>query len=137
MLDKDIPADYDTIYYMDMPLRIHKHSDNGSIWCVGKDLCDILHLTNVSYIASKIDSSHVIRHCILNCKGKQTVTWFDIEAVQLLTLKTNKDTGAKFFSWYLTSLDTDYISIPKEYIIKLINLIQDLKKFLHIFKNLY
>lgn len=50
MLDRSTPAKFISFIYETFTVRFHIHSEDGSIWVVGKDLCNILHKTNLSYL---------------------------------------------------------------------------------------
>lgn len=50
MLDRNTPAKFISFIYETFTVRFHIHSEDGSIWVVGKDLCNILHKTNPSYL---------------------------------------------------------------------------------------
>lgn len=132
MLSDDQPAEYTTYYYFDNPVRVHFHTENGSAWCVAKDLCNILQLTNASYISSTLKSSQVIKHCINNTKGKQVVTWFDLSAVQLLSSKSKTIQGKSFYAWYVTAPNSNYIQLPKELVTRLFKVTQEIKTALHL-----
>lgn len=47
MLDSNTPAKFISFLYENYLVRFHIHSVNGTLWVVGKDICNILHITNL------------------------------------------------------------------------------------------
>lgn len=55
MLDYDTPASISQHFYNGIVIRAHVHSENGTVWLVGADVCKALQITNPSYVASMIN----------------------------------------------------------------------------------
>lgn len=81
MLLTNQPAKFISLLYQDKVVRIHSHTDNGSLWIVGKDLCSILRRTNPSYFTNKLNKSDYYKHKIKTKQGYQTVLWFRVKAL--------------------------------------------------------
>ena len=62
MLDYDTPASISQHFYNGIVIRAHVHSENGTVWLVGADVCKALQITNPSYVASKLDKANVKHH---------------------------------------------------------------------------
>lgn len=92
MLNKNTPAEFIAFKYLetDVSIRVHKHTDNNSIWFVLADLCEILNLSNVTYTASRLGRENIYKHKVLTDGGVQIVTWikFD-EAIKLCNQQNN------------------------------------------------
>lgn len=52
MLDYDTPVSISQHFYNGIVIRAHVHSENGTVWLVGADVCKALQITNPSYVAS-------------------------------------------------------------------------------------
>lgn len=107
MLDKTIPAVVLPILYpgSSTPVRFHRHTDTGAIWVVAVDICNVLGLTNTSYVASKLPKNKVYKHLCYTDGGRQTVTWFELSAVYQLCVDEG---NMEFLLW----LRSTAINIP-------------------------
>lgn len=98
MLDKTIPANVIPFIY---PLtcqivRVHRHTEDSSVWIVAVDVCRILNLANTSYVTSKLNQNKVYKHLCITDGGKQTVTWIELSEVIELAHQNGNDTFAKW-----------------------------------------
>ena len=86
-------------------IRAHVHSENGTVWLVGADVCKALQITNPSYVASKLDKANVKHHYLINSQGKKLVTWY-------------------------ASIQADYVLIPRETMLKLFDILEKMRSFI-------
>lgn len=84
MLDRNTPAKFISFLYETFTVRFHIYSEDGSIWVVGKDLCNILHKTNPSYLTKYLPKEAVIKHKINTLKGSQSILWFKIDNLRYI-----------------------------------------------------
>ena len=84
MLDRNTPAKFISFIYETFTVRFHIHSEDGSIWVVGKDLCNILHKTNPSYLTKYLPKEAVIKHKINTLKGSQSILWFKVDNLKYI-----------------------------------------------------
>lgn len=129
MLDYDTPATVSKHFYNDIVIRAHVHTENGTIWLVGADVCKALQITNPSYVASKLDKANVKRHYLINSQGKQLVTWYSPRAIYKLCQQSKSTRGLDFLKWY-ASIQSDYVLIPRETMLKLFDVLEKLKTFI-------
>lgn len=84
MLLSTQPAKFISLLYQDNTVRIHTHTEDKSLWIVGKDLCKVLHKTNPSYFTKYLDRTDYCKHKIKTSKGFQKVLWFRVKALSNL-----------------------------------------------------
>lgn len=102
MLRPDEPARFISILYRKMegyPVRVHLHTDDNSIWLVGKDVCRALHITNPSYVATRLPKEDKHKHCLVTTKGTQPVMWYSLHGARLLTTLAKSIDGRDFYAW--------------------------------------
>ena len=129
MLDYDTPATVSQHFYNGIMIREHIHSENGSIWLVGADVCKALQITNPSYVASKLDKGNVKHHYLINSQGKQLVTWYSPRAIYKLCKQSKSTRGLDFLKWYV-SIQSDYVLIPRETMLKLFDILEKMRSFI-------
>lgn len=110
-------------------IRAHIHSENGTIWLVGADVCKALQITNPSYVASKLDKANVKHHYLINSQGKQLVTWYSPRAIYKLCKQSKSTRGLNFLKWY-ASIQADYVLIPRETMLKLFDILEKMRSFI-------
>lgn len=76
MLDRNTPAKFISFIYETFTVRFHIHSEDNSIWAVGKDLCNVLYKTNPSYLTKYLPTETVIKH---NLYLKNFIYWLNIQ----------------------------------------------------------
>lgn len=79
MLLTNQPAKFITFLYHDIPVRIHLHTDDQSIWVVAKDFCKVIHRTNPSFFVSKLNKDSIKKHLIKTKQGPQRVLWIKVQ----------------------------------------------------------
>lgn len=129
MLNSDTPASISIHYYNSHRIRAHIHSETNQVWLVGADVCKALNITNPSYVASKFDANNIKRHTLISTQGKQLVTWFSPLAIYELCTHNKATNGKQFFEWYKT-IQTEYVLIPRDDLISLINAVDKIKHYL-------
>lgn len=88
MVDKDIPASIISIIYPFSQTKVRFHrATTDELWVVGADICNILGLTNISYVSKKLPRTY--KHKIETKGGKQVVLWFPLESVYTLCREHN------------------------------------------------
>lgn len=102
MLDAATPAKFTALMFHDMPVRIHRHTEDHSLWFVAKDICKILGYSNVSYVSSKLKASDIMHHRIVTDGGLCCVTWYNLQAVNdLLDTYPNRKTVCEITAWLM------------------------------------
>lgn len=129
MLDYDTPVSIFQHFYNGIVIRAHVHSENGTVWLVGADVCKALQITNPSYVASKLDKANVKRHFLINSQGKQLVTWYSPRAIYKLCKQSKSTRGLDFLKWYI-SIQSDYVLIPRETMLKLFDILEKMRSFI-------
>lgn len=136
MLDRNTPAKFISFVYESFTVRFHIHSEDSSIWVVGKDLCNILHKTNPSYLTKYLPKEAVIKHKINILKGSQSILWFKVD--NLRYIKNNL--YLKNFIYWLDTQIKHKLSTTTENLVSLKEPIlvekKDLESLLNIVKNL-
>lgn len=130
MLDYDTPATVSQHFYNGIMIRAHVHSENGTIWLVGADVCKALMITNPSYVSKKFDKSNIKHHILINSQGRQSVTWYSPLVVYELCINSKTTKGHEFLEWY-NKLQSEYITVPKTFISDLLNTLNKLKFILN------
>ena len=129
MLNSDTPASVSIHYYNSHKIRAHIHAETNQVWLVGADVCKALNITNPSYVASKFDANNIKKHTLISAQGKQLVTWFSPLVIYELCTHNKATNGKQFFEWYKT-IQTEYVSIPRDDLISLINAVDKIKHYL-------
>ena len=136
MLDRNTPAKFISFVYKSFTVRFHIHSEDSSIWVVGKDLCNVLHKTNPSYLTKYLPKEAVIKHKINTLKGSQSILWFKVD--NLRYIKNNL--YLKNFIYWLDTQIKHKLSTTTENLVSLKEPIlvekKDLESLLNIVKNL-
>lgn len=136
MLDRNTPAKFISFVYESFTVRFHTHSEDSSIWVVGKDLCNVLHKTNPSYLTKYLPKEAVIKHKINTLKGSQNILWFKVD--NLRYIKNNL--YLKNFIYWLDTQIKHKLSTTTENLVSLKEPIlvekKDLESLLNIVKNL-
>lgn len=102
MINASTPAKFTALLFHNIPVRIHRHTEDNSLWFVAKDICKILRYSNVSYISSKLNSSDVLHHRIVTDGGICVVTWYNMNAVNaLLDTYPNRKIVQEITAWIL------------------------------------
>lgn len=130
MLDIDTPASITTYEYNSIPIRCHVHSETKQLWLVGADVCKALMITNPSYVSKKFDKSNIKHHILINSQGRQNVTWYSPLVVYELCINSKSTKGHEFLAWY-NRLQSEYITIPKTFVVDLLNTLNKLKSVLN------
>lgn len=130
MLDYDTPASISQHFYNGIVIRAHVHSENGTVWLVGADVCKALQITNPSYVSKKFDKSNIKHHILINSQGRQSVTWYSPLVVYELCIHSKTTKGHEFLEWY-NKLQSEYITVPKTFISDLLNTLNKLKFILN------
>lgn len=130
MIDYDTPATVSQHFYNGIVIRAHVHSENGTIWLVGTDVCKALQITNPSYVSKKFDKSNIKHHILINSQGRQSVTWYSPLVVYELCIHSKTTKGHEFLEWY-NKLQSEYITVPKTFISDLLNTLNKLKFILN------
>lgn len=136
MLDSNTPAKFISFLYENYLVRFHIHSVNGTLWVVGKDICNILHITNPSYVAKMLPKESVCKHKIQTIKGYQNILWFKVDS--LLNIKNNLYLQS-FFYWLDTQIKSKLTTTTESSVVLRESILverSDLKALLNIVKNL-
>lgn len=100
MLDPSRTAEFIALLYRSHSVRVHRHSENASVYFVLTDVCKVLNLSNPSYIAKKIDKAFKHKHVLLNKNIKNVVVWVNYDGlVQLFDTLPVSATLAEFWLW--------------------------------------
>lgn len=136
MLDRNTPAKFISFIYETFTVRFHIHSEDGSIWVVGKDLCNILHKTNPSYLTRYLPKEAVVKHKINTLKGSQSILWFKVDNLRYI----KRNLYLKNFIYWLDTQIKYKLSTTTESLVSLKEPIlvekKDLESLLKIVKNL-
>lgn len=83
MPDKEKPVGIISIRYpaTETIVRFHR-DDNNVLWVVGADICEMIGLTNISYVGKKLGETK--KEYIKTKGGKQAVLWFSMDSVEKL-----------------------------------------------------
>lgn len=135
MLDRNTPAKFISFIYETFTVRFHIHSEDGSIWVVGKDLCNILHKTNPSYLTRYLPKEAVIKHKINTLKGSQSILRFKVDNLKYI----KHNLYLKNFIYWLDTQIKHKLSTTTESLVSLKEPIlvekKDLESLLKIVKN--
>ena len=136
MLDRNTPAKFISFIYKTFIIRFHIHSEDNSIWVVGKDLCNVLHKTNPNYRTKCLPKEAVVKHKINTLKGSQSILWFKVD--NLRNVKHNL--YLRNFIYWLDTQIKHKLSTTTESLVSLKEPIlvekKDLESLLKIVKNL-
>ena len=136
MLDKNTPAKFISFIYETFTVRFHIHSEDGSIWVVGKDLCNVLHKTNPRYLTRYLPKEAVVKHKINTLKGSQSILWFKVDNLRYI----KHNLYLKNFIYWLDTQIKHKLSTTTESLVSLKEPIlvekKDLESLLKIVKNL-
>lgn len=136
MLDRNTPAKFISFVYETFTVRFHIHSEDSSIWVVGKDLCNILHKTNPSYLTKYLPKEAVVKHKINTLKGSQSILWFKVDNLRYI----KHNLYLKNFIYWLDTQIKHKLSTTTESLVSLKEPIlvekKDLESLLKIVKNL-
>lgn len=136
MLDTGVPANIISIIYpsSQTKVRFHRHTDNGSIWIVAADICNILNLTNTSYVASKYPNAY--KHTIETTGGKQKVIWLNEEDTYNLCRENNAINLINWLRFTILNLPNNFVRntytfndpvvIERSTLSKLLDLVEEL-----------
>lgn len=136
MLDRNTPAKFISFVYETFTVRFHIHSEDSSIWVVGKDLCNVLHKTNPSYLTKYLPKEAVVKHKINTLKGSQSILWFKVNNLRYI----KRNLYLKNFLYWLDTQIKYKLSTTTESLVSLKEPIlvekKDLESLLKIVKNL-
>jgi len=89
----------DLMVFENEGMKVNTVLDDGEIWFLAKDVCDILELQNVAMSLERLDEDEKIMQKV-NVSGKNRDTWFINESgLYSLIMTSNKPEAKKFKKW--------------------------------------